>query len=80
MSHLTISDPRVGQSAYVLGYANDSQYVQRLEHLGLIPGTRITLLRTAPLGDPVQIRFRGFSLALRPVEANDLRLSTETEQ
>ncbi len=42
--------------------------------LGLIPGTVLTVKRFAPLGDPVEIRFRGFSLALRPSEARALEL------
>jgi ferrous iron transport protein A len=37
--------------------------------MGLIPGTRLRLERHAPLGDPVEIRFRGYSLVLRPAEA-----------
>ena len=71
----TLSDLEVGQTAVVSGYASDSQYAQRLAHLGLISGTRITLVRRAPLGDPVEIRFRGFSLALRPDEAYELELT-----
>ena len=55
----TLSDLEVGQTAVVSGYASDSQYAQRLAHLGLISGTRITLVRRAPLGDPVEIRCRG---------------------
>ena len=70
----TLNDLQVGQTAVVSGYAQDSQYAKRLAHLGLISGTRITLVRRAPLGDPVEIRFRGFSLALRPDEAYELEL------
>jgi ferrous iron transport protein A len=42
--------------------------------LGLIPGTQFEVKRFAPLGDPIEIRFRGFSLTLRPGEARCLSL------
>ena len=42
--------------------------------LGLIPGTEFTLVRAAPLGDPIEIEFRGFALSLRKHEANILTI------
>lgn len=71
---ITLGSLDVGASARVVGYAADTDYCARLIRLGLIPGTRITLKRRAPLGDPVQIQFRGYSLVLRPAEARDLLL------
>jgi ferrous iron transport protein A len=47
-------------------------YRQRLLAMGLLPGTELTLSRIAPLGDPVEIRVRGFSLSLRKAEASIL--------
>ncbi len=69
---LLLSDLAVGDHAIVVGFASRSAYVDSLLRLGLIPGTRFEVLRKAPLGDPLEIRFRGFSLALRPAEAGDL--------
>ena len=37
--------------------------------MGVLPGTAITLVRTAPLGDPLEIQVRGYSLTLRKSEA-----------
>lgn len=42
---------------------------QRLSELGFTPGQTVHVVRFAPLGDPMQIRIRGFSLALRRREA-----------
>ena len=58
----------------VLGYRADSPYVAQLQRLGLVPGTEIQVIRRAPLGDPMEIRLRGYSLALRPSEAAALEL------
>ena len=73
-----LSELRVGDIAHVAGYREDNAYSDRLLRLGLIPGTRLKLQRVAPLGDPVEIRFRGYSLALRPAEASCLLLDEET--
>jgi Fe2+ transport system protein FeoA len=37
--------------------------------MGVLPGTAITLMRTAPLGDPLEVRVRGYNLTLRKSEA-----------
>jgi ferrous iron transport protein A len=70
----TLDELEIGDSARVLGYGADTEYTGRLERLGLIPGTELTIKRRAPLGDPVQISFRGYSLVLRPAEARHLLL------
>lgn len=72
--HTTISDLNVGDHARVIGYNTQSHYSQRLLRLGLIPGTSLLLKRRAPLGDPVEIQFRGYLLVLRPAEASCLEL------
>ncbi len=69
-----LSDLAAGDVARVSGYRDNSGFSNRLMSLGLIPGTVLTVKRFAPLGDPVEIRFRGFSLALRPSEARALEL------
>ena len=49
--------------------STSSSQVQRLMMLGLTPGTRFTVVRVAPLGDPIEIKLRGFNLSLRREEA-----------
>ena len=71
---ISLCDLEPGDSARVAGYTEASPYGQSLMRLGLIPGTRFEVMRRAPLGDPIEIRFRGFSLTLRPAEAHCLTL------
>lgn len=71
---ISLSDLEPGDRARVAGYARPSPYGQGLLRLGLIPGTRFEVKRRAPLGDPIEIGFRGFSLTLRPEEADCLLL------
>jgi ferrous iron transport protein A len=71
-STLQLTDLQVGDRATVVGFRARGPYTENLIRLGLIPGTTFEVLRRAPLGDPLEIRFRGFALALRPAEAGDL--------
>jgi Fe2+ transport system protein FeoA len=64
-----------GDEARVLGYEDPTTpYARHLLSLGLVPGTSLKLVRRAPLGDPVEIHFRGSRVVLRPSEAMGLRL------
>ena len=69
-----LGELRPGERAQVLGYRSDSAYCDQLMRLGLIPGTEFAVVRRAPMGDPIEIRVRGFALVLRPSEAHDLIL------
>lgn len=48
----------------------------RLLEMGLLPGTRIEVIRYAPLGDPVEIKVRGYNLSLRKHEAEQVWVQT----
>ncbi|MBE2187325.1 MAG: ferrous iron transport protein A [Rhodothermales bacterium] len=64
---MTLADLHPGDAATVTGYAADVP--ERVLELGLLPGTAVTLVRRAPLGDPLELRVRGFHLSLRLAEA-----------
>ena len=60
----------VGDEGKVLGFEKTGKaYRKRLLAMGLTPGTEFKITRFAPLGDPVEIKIRGFSLTLRRNEA-----------
>ena len=69
-----LRDLAVGEQVRVAGFRDQNPYSDRLIRLGLIPGTLVRLVRRAPLGDPVEIRFRGYALVLRPAEADCLEI------
>lgn len=67
---MKLSELSVGDTAEVVAFSSGSPaYRTRLMTMGLTPGTRFTLKRVAPLGDPVEIEVRGFALTLRKQEA-----------
>jgi ferrous iron transport protein A len=71
----TISDLKVGDRATLTGYSEAGRdYRRKLLSLGLTPGVEVGITRIAPMGDPVEIRVRGFSLSLRKEEAATLNV------
>jgi ferrous iron transport protein A len=50
----------------------------RLMEMGLLAGTRVELVRFAPLGDPVEIKVRGYNLTLRKHEAEQILVRVES--
>ena len=60
----------VGDQGKIVGFEKSGKaYRKRLLAMGLTPGTEFEVTRFAPLGDPVEIKIRGFSLTLRKNEA-----------
>ena len=53
----------------------ESPLKQRLMTMGLIPGTRVEILNSAPMGDPIAIRIRSYNLALRKDDAANIQVS-----
>ena len=52
---------------------------RRIVDMGITPGTRITIIKTAPMGDPIEITLRGYSLSLRREDALQITLMDEDE-
>jgi ferrous iron transport protein A len=66
---IKLSELAVGASATVREFPKTGTAFIRLREMGLLAGTRVTLVRTAPLGDPLEIKLRGYNLTLRKTEA-----------
>ncbi len=70
-----LKDIAIGQKGRVAGFnAGDKAYRKRLLAMGLTPGAEFTVVRCAPLGDPVEIEIRDYSLSLRKAEAASLMI------
>jgi ferrous iron transport protein A len=70
-----MNELRPGEKALILGYGKEGKnYRERLMAMGLTKKEIITLVKTAPLGDPVEILIRGYRLSLRKEEAGVLIL------
>ena len=74
---LSVQHLAICQTATIIGFRYESAYVERLRSLGLVRGTQNEVVRTAPLGDPVELKLRGFRLAIHAREADCLIIETE---
>lgn len=61
----TLATVAAGQPVCITGFASSGVWRHRLLAMGILPGVPITVLRTAPLGDPLQLQIRGYTLSLR---------------
>ncbi len=71
---LTLKDGKTGMKVKVLEIG-DSALKYRLMTMGLIPGTQVKVLRSAPLGDPIAIGIRSYNLALRREDAAKIQVA-----
>ena len=72
-----LADLPTGQSAVVASFPGGVPGLSRLREIGLLPGVKIRLVRRAPLGDPLEISFRGSLFSLRRQEAERIEVRPE---
>lgn len=61
-----------GLTARVVAVGGAGAVARRLMEMGVVPGARVSVVKVAPLGDPIQVRVRGYDLALRRAEAQTI--------
>lgn len=72
---MTLADLPIGAKAKVVSVSGDSAVSKRLMEMGVIPGVFVWVVKFAPFGDPLEIRVRGYNLALRKSEAGAVEVS-----
>jgi Fe2+ transport system protein FeoA len=60
--------------ARVKSVAGDSAITRRLLEMGVVPGADVSVVKTAPFGDPIEVRVRGYNLAMRRNEAETIEV------
>lgn len=73
----TLGDVSLGVPVTVAHVGGERAFRRRLMELGLLPGTRVEVVRVAPLGDPLEIRARGCFLSIRRNEARFIDVTEE---
>ena len=77
---MTLKELGIGQSAVITKVGGSGALRQHFLDMGMIPGTEVTVLKYAPLGDPVEIRIHGYSLTLRLSEAAEIDVQAIPEK
>ena len=74
---LSLATLGVGEHARVIAVKGSGAVARRLMEMGVVPGAPVRVIKAAPLGDPIEIRVRGYHLALRRAEAQTIIVSSE---
>ena len=74
---MTIAELKIGQSGIISAVGGEGALRLRFLDMGLIPGTKVTLQKVAPMGDPIQIHLRGYELTIRLEDAGKIALKEE---
>ena len=69
MNSIPLASLAPGTKAVVVEICIPAQHRARLLEMGLLVGTTVELVRFAPLGDPIELKLRGYNLSLRKHEA-----------
>ena len=69
---MTINDLEIGQQGVIKTVGGEGLLRLRFLDMGLIPGTVVQLQKVAPMGDPIQIRVRGYELTIRREDAGQI--------
>jgi Fe2+ transport system protein FeoA len=71
---VVLSTMAAGQRGKVAGFDLPPENRQRLLEMGLTTGVEFQIVRFAPLGDPIEVKVRGYHLSLRKNEAGGIRV------
>lgn len=70
----TLKDLPIGKTATIVSVDGNQDLRQHLLDMGLIPGSEITMIKHAPMGDPIEVRIHSYELTLRNDDANKITI------
>ncbi len=73
---ISIKDLEIGESAKITEVGGEGALRQHFLDMGLIPGAEITMVKYAPMGDPVELKIHGYELTLRLADAEKILINT----
>ena len=77
---LKLSELKVGESAVIQNVGGQGELRQHFLDMGIIPGAEVTLVKFAPMGDPMELQVHGYELTLRLSEADKIQIHRITER
>ena len=76
---MTLKELSVGSSAIVTTVGGEGALRQHFLDMGVIPGAQVTLVKFAPMGDPMELRIHGYELTLRLADAEKIEIENMYE-
>ncbi len=71
---MTLKEMESGQSALILEVGGEGALRQHFLDMGVLPGTKITFVKNAPMGDPMEFRIHSYELTLRSADAEKIKV------
>lgn len=71
---ILLSQLSAGQKGVIDEFDGEADGYERIEEMGVTPGEIVEVVRYAPLGDPIEIKVRGYCLSLRKQEADRIKV------
>ena len=72
---MTLKELNIGESAVIETVGGQGALRQHFLDMGLIPGEKVTLVKFAPMGDPMELQIHGYALTLRLDDAAQINVS-----
>ena len=74
---MTLKELNIGESAVITAVGGEGALRQHFLDMGLIPGEEVTLVKFAPMGDPMELSIHGYELTLRVEEAEKIEVKED---
>ena len=76
---MTLNQLPVGERAVITSVGGDGALRQHFLDMGVLPGTEVTVMKLAPMGDPMELRIHGYELTLRLADAAKITVSQDAQ-
>lgn len=74
---MTLNNLPIGEEAVITKVGGEGALRCRLLDMGIIPKTKVKVQKVAPMGDPIEIRLRGYELTIRKEDAEKIEVAAE---
>ncbi len=75
-----LTELEIGESGVIVNVLGEGRLRHRLFDMGVTPSANVTMVKKSPLGDPIEINIRGYSLTLRKTEALNIILKVSDKE
>lgn len=72
MKNKRLNELKLGETGIILKIEGDKKLRKRLMDMGMLPGTDVKIVKVAPLGDPIEMKIKGFHLTIRKEDAKNI--------
>lgn len=76
---MNLFEAKIGQTVKITAVNGQGALRRRLLDMGLTPNTKVTIRKVAPMGDPIELFLRGYSLSIRLDDAKNIEVEEDKQ-